>query len=86
MSVRVSAAAGPPTTDRLHLRAYRESDAEALLPVMSREDISEFLLLEPWTAEVARTEVAKRIPRIGLETEWTDTLVFGMLGSDRQSA
>ena len=53
---------------------------------MSREDISEFLLLEPWTAEVARTEVAKRIPRIGLETEWTDTLVFGMLGSDRQSA
>ncbi|GAA1547641.1 GNAT family N-acetyltransferase [Brevibacterium picturae] len=59
----------PLTTDRLQLRAYRESDAEALLPMYSREDVSQYLLEEPWTAEVARTEIAKRIPRTGLDTE-----------------
>lgn len=59
----------PLTTDRLQLRAYRETDAEALLPFYSREDVSEFLLQDPWTAEVARTEIAKRIPRTGLDTE-----------------
>lgn len=59
----------PLTTDRLSLRAYRESDAEALLPVYSREDVSQFLLCEPWTAEVAAAEIAKRIRRIGLETD-----------------
>ena len=59
----------PLTTDRLQLRTYRETDAEALLPFYSREDVSEFLLQGPWTAEVARTEIAKRIPRTGLDTE-----------------
>ncbi|GAA1860109.1 GNAT family N-acetyltransferase [Brevibacterium marinum] len=59
----------PLTTDRLQLRTYRESDAEALLPVMSREDVSRYLLQDPWTAEDAKAEVAKRIPRTGLETE-----------------
>ncbi|MDN6124733.1 MAG: GNAT family N-acetyltransferase, partial [Brevibacterium sp.] len=52
----------PLSTNRLNLRAYRESDAEALLPIYSREDVARFLLCEPWTAEVARTEVSKRIP------------------------
>ncbi|MBM6591513.1 GNAT family protein [Brevibacterium sp. RIT 803] len=59
----------PLTTDRLRLRAYRDSDAEALLPIYSREDVARFLLCEPWTAEVARAEVSKRIPRTGLDTE-----------------
>ena len=59
----------PLTTDRLRLRAYRESDAEALLPIYSREDVARFLLCEPWTSEVARTEISKRIPRTGLDTE-----------------
>lgn len=59
----------PLLTDRLRLRTYRESDAEAHLPILSREDVSRFLLNDPWTAEVARTEIAKRIPRTGLETE-----------------
>ncbi|WP_186293194.1 GNAT family N-acetyltransferase [Brevibacterium aurantiacum] len=59
----------PLKTDRLRLRAYRDSDAEALLPIYSREDVARFLLCEPWTAEVARTEVSKRIPRTGLDTE-----------------
>lgn len=59
----------PLSTDRLILRAYRESDAEALLPMYSREDVSQFLLCEPWTAEVAEAEIAKRIRRIGLETD-----------------
>ncbi|WP_350269973.1 GNAT family protein [Brevibacterium sp. CBA3109] len=59
----------PLTTDRLRLRTYRESDAQAHLPILSREDVSQFLLEDPWTAEVARTEIAKRIPRTGLETE-----------------
>ena len=59
----------PLTTDRLSLRPYRESDAEAHLPIYSREDVSRFLLQPPWTAEVAETEIAKRIPRTGLETE-----------------
>lgn len=59
----------PLTTDRLHLRAYRESDAEAHLPIYSREDVSRFLLQDPWTAEVAEAEIVKRLPRTGLETE-----------------
>ncbi|WP_101642917.1 GNAT family N-acetyltransferase [Brevibacterium antiquum] len=59
----------PLTTDRLRLRTYQESDAQAHLPILSREDVSQFLLEDPWTAEVARTEIAKRIPRTGLETE-----------------
>jgi RimJ/RimL family protein N-acetyltransferase len=59
----------PLTTDRLRLRAYRETDAEAHLPIYSREDVSRFLLQDPWTAEVAETEIAKRLPRTGLETE-----------------
>ncbi|WP_181274354.1 GNAT family N-acetyltransferase [Brevibacterium oceani] len=59
----------PLTTDRLRLRAYRESDAEVHLPIYSREDVSRFLLEDPWTAEVAETKVAERLPRTGLETE-----------------
>ncbi|MDN5876452.1 MAG: GNAT family N-acetyltransferase [Brevibacterium sp.] len=59
----------PLITERLRLRTYRESDADAHLPILSREDVSRFLLNDPWTAEVARTEIAKRIPRTGLETE-----------------
>ncbi|MGC2942050.1 MULTISPECIES: GNAT family N-acetyltransferase [unclassified Brevibacterium] len=59
----------PLTTDRLRLRTYRESDAEAHLHIYSREDVSQFLLEDPWTAEVAETEIAKRLPRTGLETE-----------------
>lgn len=59
----------PLTTDRLRLRTYQESDAQAHLPILSREDVSQFLLEDPWTAEVAQTEIAIRIPRTGLETE-----------------
>lgn len=59
----------PLTTDRLCLRAYRESDAEALLPIYSREDVVRFLLCEPWSTEEALTEIAKRIPKTGLDTE-----------------
>jgi RimJ/RimL family protein N-acetyltransferase len=59
----------PLTTDRLRLRPYRESDAEAHLPIYSREDVTRYLLEDPWTAEVAETEIAKRLPRTGLETE-----------------
>lgn len=59
----------PLFTDRLRLRAYRESDAEALLPIYGREDVSHFLLQGPWTAEAARIEIAKRIPKTGLETD-----------------
>lgn len=59
----------PLTTDRLRLRPYVESDAEAQLRILSREDVSRFVLQDPWTAEVAETEIAKRIPRTGLETE-----------------
>ena len=59
----------PLTTDRLRLRSYRETDAEAHLPIYSREDVSRFLLQDPWTPEVAETEIAKRLTRTGLETE-----------------
>lgn len=59
----------PLTTDRLRLRSYRETDAEAHLPIYSREDVSRFLLQDPWTAEVAETEIAKRLTRTGFETE-----------------
>ncbi|UZD62184.1 GNAT family N-acetyltransferase [Brevibacterium sp. JSBI002] len=59
----------PLTTDRLRLRTYVESDAEEQLRIFSREDVAQFLLEDPWTAEVARTKVSERIPRTGLETE-----------------
>ena len=59
----------PLTTDRLRLRSYRETDAEAHLPIYSREDVSRFLLQDPWTPEVAETEIAKLLTRTGLETE-----------------
>ena len=59
----------PLTTDRLRLRTYVESDAEAQLPIFSREDVARFLLEDPWTAEVARTKIAERMRRTGLETE-----------------
>ena len=57
------------TTDRLRLRTYQPSDAEALLPIYSRDDVSRFLLGDPWTAEVARTEIGKRISKTGLSGE-----------------
>ncbi|WP_209324348.1 GNAT family N-acetyltransferase [Brevibacterium renqingii] len=59
----------PLTTDRLRLRTYVESDAEAQLPIFSREDVARFLLEDPWTAEVARTKIVERMRRTGLETE-----------------
>lgn len=59
----------PLTTDRLRLRTYVASDAEAQLPIFSREDVARFLLEDPWTAEVARTKIAERMRRTGLETE-----------------
>lgn len=59
----------PLLTERLRLRPYRDSDVEALLPMYSREDVSRYLLSDPWTAEVARTEIARRRPRVGLETD-----------------
>ncbi|WP_166975060.1 GNAT family N-acetyltransferase [Brevibacterium atlanticum] len=59
----------PLTTDRLRMRTYREDDAAAQLPIFSREDVSRFLLEDPWTAEVAETKVAERLHRTGLETE-----------------
>lgn len=59
----------PLTTERLRLRPHRTSDAEALLPIHSREDVARYLLKDPWTAEAAETEIVKRLPRTGLETE-----------------
>ncbi|WP_209370181.1 GNAT family N-acetyltransferase [Brevibacterium renqingii] len=59
----------PLTTDRLRLRTYVESDAEAQLPIFSREDVARFLLEDSWTAEVARTKIVERMRRTGLETE-----------------
>lgn len=59
----------PLRTDRLRLRTYVESDAEALLPIYSRDDVSRFLLSDPWDVEEARSQIAKRLPRTGLETE-----------------
>lgn len=59
----------PLTTERLRLRPHRTSDAEALLPIHSREDVARYLLKDPWTAEAAETEIVKRLPRTGLATE-----------------
>jgi RimJ/RimL family protein N-acetyltransferase len=59
----------PLTTDRLRLRTYVESDVDEQLRIFSREDVSRFLLEDPWTAEVARTKVSERMQRTGLETE-----------------
>lgn len=59
----------PLTTDRLRLRTYVESDVDEQLRIFSREDVSRFLLEDPWTAEAARTKVSERMQRTGLETE-----------------
>lgn len=59
----------PLTTDRLRLRPYQDSDAEALLPIYSRADVARYLLEDAWTAEVAETRVAERIPRTGFGTD-----------------
>jgi RimJ/RimL family protein N-acetyltransferase len=59
----------PLTTDRLRLRTYVESDVDEQLRIFSREDVSRFLLEDPWTPKVAETEIAKRLTRTGLETE-----------------
>src|SRR5699024_11930115 len=59
----------PLTTERLRLPPHRISDAEALLPIHSREDVARYLLKDPWTAEAAETEIVKRLPRTGLATE-----------------
>src|SRR5690625_2758454 len=59
----------PLTTERLRLRPHRTSDAEALLPIHSREDVARYLLKDPWTAEASDTEIVKRLPRTGLATE-----------------
>src|SRR5699024_7600856 len=58
-----------PPTDRPRLRAHPPPHAGALLPIRSREDVARYLLEDPWTAEVAETEIARRMPRTGLETE-----------------
>lgn len=59
----------PIKTDRLVLRPHREEDAPDLLRFSSRPDVARYLLVGPWTAEDAAREVAKRIPRTGLETD-----------------
>lgn len=77
----------PLTTERLRLRPYQESDAEALLPIYSRADVARFLLGDPWTAEVARKEIAKRLPRLGLETPVRGlALVIELIESDENAS
>lgn len=59
----------PLTTDRLILRAHRESDAHRMLEIHASEDVTRFLLDDPWTEQFAAQKVAERIPRTGLAGE-----------------
>ena len=59
----------PLKTDRLVLRPHRPEDAAELLRFHSRPDVARYLLVGPWTAEYAEQEVAKRIPKTGLDTD-----------------
>ncbi|PFG44779.1 aminoglycoside 6'-N-acetyltransferase [Isoptericola jiangsuensis] len=57
----------PVRTSRLVLRTYAESDLDALLAYYSDPDVARFLLEEPWTAEDAETQLARRMTRTGVD-------------------
>ena len=59
----------PLATERLILRAHRESDVQRMREIHATEDVTRFLLDDPWTAQFAAEKVAERIPRTDLAGE-----------------
>lgn len=58
----------PIRTERLTLRSHTEGDLDALLSYYADPEVARFLLVHPWTEAFGREELARRIPRQGLET------------------
>ncbi|PYE53939.1 GNAT family N-acetyltransferase [Deinococcus yavapaiensis] len=59
----------PLQTDRLTLRLPRPADDQDLLAYYSRADVAQYLLEEPWTPNDAEEQLAKRLTRVGLDSE-----------------
>ncbi|WP_448852077.1 GNAT family N-acetyltransferase [Corynebacterium sp. 335C] len=59
----------PLETERLRLRPHEEGDAGWLHELYSRPDVARYLLDDPWTADVARTKLAERLPKTCLDGE-----------------
>ena len=59
----------PLQTDRLTLRLPRPEDAEDLLAYYGHADVAQYLMEEPWTPDMMREKLAKRLARIGLDSE-----------------
>ncbi|WP_106265439.1 MULTISPECIES: GNAT family N-acetyltransferase [Isoptericola] len=57
----------PVRTSRLVLRTYRDDDIDALLDYYADPEVARFLLEEPWTREVAETQLALRKLRTGVD-------------------
>ncbi|MFT4234966.1 MAG: GNAT family protein [Microbacterium sp.] len=59
----------PLKTERLTLRVHREGDDAWMLPIYARPEVARYIPFEPWTAEEAAAQLAKRLTRTGLESE-----------------
>lgn len=59
----------PIHTDRLTLRPHTLDDAESLQAIYGLPEVARFLLDEPWTADLAATKTAERIPKTDLAGE-----------------
>lgn len=57
------------STERLELRLLSEADTDWLVSVHEQPEIGRFIPAGPWTADIAATEVAKRLSRRGFDTE-----------------
>lgn len=60
---------GPITTDRLVLRLHRESDGPALQAIFGRDDVSRYMLWEPWSTDHTTEQLEKRLAMTGLDAE-----------------
>lgn len=67
----------PLTTARLTLRPFRTDDVDTLLAIYSDPDLARYLLDEPWTPEVARERVERRLPQTDLDGD-TNTVCLAI--------
>jgi RimJ/RimL family protein N-acetyltransferase len=57
----------PIRTERLLLRTHRPDDLDALLAYYSLPEVARYIPWEPWTREQAETQMARRLPRTGID-------------------
>ncbi|GAA3602355.1 hypothetical protein GCM10022199_02510 [Marihabitans asiaticum] len=57
----------PLRTERLSLRPHRSDDAGPLLGFYRRPEVARYLLHGPWTEDIARERVTRRLTRTGVD-------------------